>query len=153
MLDHNHPIAKLAREDGRYHLEAYAFLFDALRHAHTAMGLGGGPNIEMPDEEVEEPDEIGEVESEEERHVTGQELCLAIRQLALEQYGYMAKCVLNSWGITGTRDFGNIVYSLINIGQMRKTKTDRREDFDNVFDFDRDLVQDFQITMPEEKAT
>ena len=83
-----------------------------------------------------------------EQHVTGQELCEAIRQYALQQYGYMAKCVLNHWGVTGTGDFGEIVFNLIDIGQMRKTEHDRREDFENVFNFDTDLARGFQITLP-----
>ena len=87
------------------------------------------------------------------QHVTGQQLCHAIRQLAIDQYGYMAKCVLNSWGVNSTSDFGNIVYILINGGEMRKTERDRREDFDNVFDFERDLIEGFEITMPKENRT
>ena len=82
---------------------------------------------------------------ESERHVTGQQLCGAIRSLALEQYGYMAKCVLNSWGVYQTVDFGNIVFNLIKIGQMKKTDRDKLEDFQNVFDFDRELVENFSI--------
>jgi uncharacterized repeat protein (TIGR04138 family) len=57
--------------------------------------------------------------------------------------------VLNSWGVTNTGDFGEIVFNLINIGQMRKTTEDRREDFDNVFDFDTDLQGSFKITQAE----
>ncbi|MDA1212605.1 MAG: hypothetical protein O2955_08805 [Planctomycetota bacterium] len=153
MLDPNHPIAKLAREDGRYRVDAYAFVFDALNHAHTVMDLGDPPDTGEPlDEATETTDEFDEIDDEEEvveRHVTGQELCTAICRLALEQYGYMAKCVFNSWGVHKTGDFGNIVFSLIEIGQMRKTDHDRREDFEDVFDFDRELVDQFTITMPE----
>ena len=83
-----------------------------------------------------------------ERHVTGQELCEAIRRYALEQYGYMAKTVLNSWGLHSTSDFGEIVFNLIRVGQMRKTPSDTRVDFDNVYDFDTALKQDFKITPP-----
>ena len=61
----------------------------------------------------------------------------------------MAKCVLNSWGVHRTGDFGNIVFNLIDIKQMKKTKHDRREDFDDVFDFDLGLVQEFRITVPQ----
>ena len=84
-----------------------------------------------------------------ERHVTGQELCEAIRQFALEQYGYMAKTVLNNWGVHGTGDFGEIVFNLIRIGRMRKTPQDRREDFESVYDFDTAFKQEFRITPPE----
>ena len=61
----------------------------------------------------------------------------------------MAKCVLNSWGVTKTGDFGEIVFNLIGIGQMRKTADDRREDFDDVFDFETGLEQSFKITRSE----
>jgi len=170
MLDPNHPIAKLAREDGRYRVDAYAFVFEALNHAHREMGMGQAPErsaaesknvdqlllseeLEIPSADVTEemdcPEKMGDTpedfSGEMERHVTGQQLCLAIRSLALEQYGYMAKCVLNSWGVHQTGDFGNIVFNLIQIGQMKKTDRDRREDFENVFDFDRELVEKFSI--------
>ncbi len=46
-------------------------------------------------------------------------------------------------------DFGEIVFNLIGIGQMRKTADDRREDFNDVFDFDTDLQQSFKITLPD----
>jgi uncharacterized repeat protein (TIGR04138 family) len=51
--------------------------------------------------------------------------------------------------VTKTGDFGEIVFNLIGIGQMRKTSDDRREDFDDVFDFDTGLEQSFKITRPE----
>ena len=82
-------------------------------------------------------------ESEEERHVTGQQLCEAIRQYAIQQYGMLARNVLNEWGVHSTADFGEIVFNLIDIGQMKKTNTDRREDFVNVFDFDDGLRDAF----------
>ena len=81
--------------------------------------------------------------------MTGQELCEAIRQFALEQYGYMAKLVFNSWGLHTTGDFGEIVFNLIRIGRMRKTPHDRREDFNDVYDFDAALRQQYRIELPE----
>jgi uncharacterized repeat protein (TIGR04138 family) len=57
----------------------------------------------------------------------------------------MAKVVLNSWGLRKTSDFGEIVYNLIEIGMMKKSKTDRREDFDNVYDFDQAFNEQFEI--------
>lgn len=143
MLDPSHPIAKLVREDRRYKLDAYAFVFDALHYAHNELGMGG----DHPAEGEEEPDDADPREAE--RHLTGQQLCEAIRLYALEQYGYMAKCVLNSWGVKSTSDFGEIVFNLIDIGHMRKTKDDVREDFDDVFDFDTGLRTSYKITLPE----
>lgn len=149
MLDPTHPIAKLMKDDRRYKIDAYAFVFEALNYAHTQLGMG----VERPAEAEEEGDEAAregdEAARESERHLTGQQLCEAIRVYALEQYGYMAKCVLNSWGVHNTGDFGEIVFNLIAIGQMRKTPDDRREDFDDVFDFETGLQQSFKITRGE----
>ncbi len=146
MIDPSHPIAKLLQEDRRYKIDAYAFVFEALNYAHTSLGMGAERPVEAESEE-EDPEETAPKEPE--RHLTGQQLCEAIRQYALEQYGYMAQCVLNSWGVESTSDFGEIVFNLIGIGQMRKTTDDQREDFDNVFDFDTGLRQSFKIDMPE----
>lgn len=143
MLDPSHPIAKLLKEDRRYKIDAYAFVFEALNYAHNRLGMG----TDRPAEAEEETEEGSGRETE--RHLTGQQLCEAIRLYALEQYGYMAKTVLNSWGVTKTGDFGEIVFNLIGIGQMRKTPDDRREDFDDVFDFDTDLQERFKISLPE----
>ena len=146
MLDPNHPIAQLLSEDRRYKLEAYAFVFESLTYAHNELDMGGAPSDASEREESEEGDE------DDERHLTGQQLCNAIRLYAIEQYGYMAKCVLNSWGVTETADFGEIVFNLIRIGQMRKRAEDKVEDFHDVFDFDRDLEEAFEITMPKSES-
>ena len=92
-----------------------------------------------------------EEETPVERHVTGQQLCEAIRAYALRQFGYMAKDVLGSWGITKTDDFGEIVFNLIRIEQMRKTPSDRKEDSANVYDFDSAFREGFKITPHEEE--
>ena len=148
MIDPRHPIAKLARKDGRYHVDAYAFVFDALAYAHNVLGMGAErPAQKRPAKVVDEDAHLSGGESE--RHLTGQELCEAIRLYSLDQYGYLAKCVLNNWGVRRTSDFGEIVFKLIDAGQMKKTPSDRREDFDDVFDFDEKLVQSYRISLPE----
>ena len=57
----------------------------------------------------------------------------------------MAKTVLNSWGLKETLDFGEVVYNLIDIGMMRKSESDSKEDFAGVYDFDSVFVDDFDI--------
>jgi uncharacterized repeat protein (TIGR04138 family) len=161
MPDPSHPVERLLREDRRYKLDAYAFVFEALSFAHDVLGLGAEKPSEPADEPVEKGTEKGSRKGSEkgagrggsqpERHLTGQQLCEAIRLYALEQYGYMAKCVLNSWGVHCTGDFGEIVFNLIRIKQMKKTKDDRREDFNDVFDFETGLKRDYKITPPKEK--
>lgn len=138
MVDSAHPIAKLLKEDRRYKFEAYALVFESLNYAHKELGMG----CEAGGEEEEE--------GAKERHLTGQQLCEAIRQYALEQYGLMAETVLSNWGVTSTGDFGEIVFNLIRIGQMRKTKDDKREDFDDVYDFHQGFREDFRISLPKD---
>ena len=144
MSSHQKAFFELLRQDRRYRAEAYQFVWEALNFAQEELKLGK-PHLSEPAGAAAEPAGVAKPE----RHVTGQELCHAIRQYALRQYGLMAKTVLNSWGVYRTSDFGEIVFNLIRIGHMRKTKDDRREDFDNVYDFDAALEQDFRITLPE----
>ena len=142
MLDPSHPIAELLRKDNRYSIDAYVFVFDGLDYAQNVLEMGTEVTSEAGHSR-------GTPRDTPERHVTGEKLCEAIRRLALEQFGYMAKTVLNSWGVHNTGDFGEIVFNLIRIEQMRKTATDRREDFDNVYDFDVAFRKDFKICLPD----
>ena len=71
--------------------------------------------------------------------MTGRELCEAVRRLALRQFGLLAATVLGHWGVRSTSDIGDIVYNLIAAGDLEKTPSDSRSDFDNVFDFETAL--------------
>lgn len=117
----------LLKKDYRYKADAYQFVREALNFAQDELDLGGEPG-------------------EEECHLSGQELCEGIRLFALHQYGYMAKLVLNSWGVHSTSDFGNLVYNLIEIEMMKKSPSDQREHFDDVYDFDEAFVRGFEMT-------
>jgi uncharacterized repeat protein (TIGR04138 family) len=142
MSDALEDLRALVEADPRYKLEAYLFVFEALRYAQEVMGLGRlAPSEPQPDP----PYPTEQVEPQ--RHVTGQELCEAARRYALDRYGLMAKAVLNSWGIRSTSDIGEIVFNLIRIGRMSKTREDRREDFDDVYDFDEAFRVDFRSLM------
>ncbi len=137
MTEITEAVARLVREDPRYKTEAYYFVFESLGYAQRVLEMGAGkPSRGRPPEEAE-------------RHLSGQQLCEAIRLYALDQYGYMAKCVLNSWGVRNTGDFGEIVFNLIRIEQMRKTPQDKREDFDDNFSFDEAFVESYRISLPD----
>jgi uncharacterized repeat protein (TIGR04138 family) len=71
--------------------------------------------------------------------VTGQQLCDGAAKLAASQYGLLAEKILGDSGIHSTSDLGNIVYLLIDSGDLEKTPTDSRNDFDNVFDWSKGL--------------
>ena len=126
----------LLAEDKRYKLDAYQFIRESLQYAHDHM-MG----------ELEE-DDSGEKTGP--RHVTGQQLCEACRLYGMEQYGYLTKMVLAKWGIQSTSDFGELVYNLIRIEQMRKSESDQREDFDNVYDFDDAFEPEFELSAEDE---
>ena len=67
---------------------------------------------------------------------------------ALEQFGPLAKTVLNAWGVRRCRDFGDIVFNLIEYNVFSKTENDRREDFTDIFDFEEAFVRPFQPAKP-----
>lgn len=71
------------------------------------------------------------------RHVSGSELAEGCRVLALQLWGPMSKTVLHTWSIRATRDIGEIVFNLLEVGILSKDETDAREDFDDLYDFTR----------------
>ncbi len=68
-------------------------------------------------------------------HITGAELAWGLRDYAINQYGALADKVLAHWGINATRDFGDIVFNMIEKKLLSKTKEDSLADFDSVYDF------------------
>jgi len=121
---------------------------DGAEHEATAEPYSSHKEAKSPEEgEPEDEDDASTDDATEGRHLTGQELCGALRQYALQQYGYLAKSVLEQWGITSTSDFGSIVYNMIEIGLMRKSNDDRREHFDDIYDFQAVFVDQFQFEM------
>lgn len=72
----------------------------------------------------------------ERRHITGGELAVACRDLALERYGLMARLVLEHWGVRTTSDIGDIVFTLVDLGLLISQPNDAREEFTAVFEFD-----------------
>jgi len=135
------PLVRLLAEDQRYKIEAYHFVGAGLEYAQEVLGLGRTQAKPRSRRKSREGEPAGRTV----RHIRGQELCHALKQLAHEKYGYLAKLVLASWGIHSTSDFGEIVYNLIRIGKMSKSAGDRREDFDNVYDFEQALLLEYRI--------
>jgi uncharacterized repeat protein (TIGR04138 family) len=79
----------------------------------------------------------------ERRHITGRELSLACRDLALDRFGVMARIVLESWGVKSTADLGDVVFALVDLGLLMSQPTDTREEFAEVFDFDRAFEREY----------
>ena len=109
-------ILQVRRRDRRYARNAYYFVLDALDYTLVHFGK----------------DQL----TGEERHVGARELLSGIRDLAAEQFGLMASFVFDQWGVTGTRDFGEIVFNLIDAGLLSRRPEDSRLDFADVYDIE-----------------
>ena len=132
-------LAEVVQRDPRFAYEAYDFVFAGLEHTQKMLGRVPGENAATP--------------AGVEHHVSGRELVEGIRDLALREFGLMARIVFRMWGIKNTVDFGDIVFNLVEEKLMSKTDQDNREDFRDIFDIDHDLVQDFQIQLDEPEWT
>jgi uncharacterized repeat protein (TIGR04138 family) len=115
-------LAEISAKDPRYQRDAYLFVREALDHTQKAMAK----------------DTRGRV-----RHITGKELLAGIRDYALQQYGPMAKMLLEEWGVRRCEDFGEIVFNMVEVGWLAKTKTDSRADFQGGYDFDEAFCKPF----------
>ena len=109
-------LARIRRREKRYHERAFLFV------------LAG---IEFLQERLPQR-----------RHVSGSELAWACRDLALQQYGLTARSVLRHWGISTTRDIGEIVYALVDVSLLSTQPGDRVEDFEGVYEFQDALGPD-----------
>lgn len=118
-------ILQIVRKDGRYSAQAYYFIFDALDFTIQRMRKV--------------------------RHVTGRELLEGIRQYATENFGFLARTVLGEWGITQSRDFGEIVFNLVDAGLLSRTEKDTIKDFDDVFDFGAAFEDEFRRLLEDVK--
>lgn len=134
-LDFSAIVEQIRKEDPRFDKRAYFFLRHGLDHTVKDLSKRGGERIQQS------------------RHVSGGELLDGLRDYALEQFGPMAKMVLNEWGVTRCPDFGDMVFNLIEYQVFSKTENDRREDFGDRFTFDEAFVKPFQATQrPQAKA-
>jgi uncharacterized repeat protein (TIGR04138 family) len=99
----------VAARDGRYHINAYRFVYEALDYTVKQL--------------------------EQKRHISGRELLEGIKNLAIEQFGALAVMVFDVWGLHKTDDFGNIVFNLVEAEMMSRSDDDTRDDFHDVYQF------------------
>ncbi|MBL7214481.1 MAG: hypothetical protein ISS71_02250 [Phycisphaerae bacterium] len=119
-------IEEIAKKDGRYDARALKFVFEGL--AATIDKFRQQENLEaMP------------------RHITGQELAWGLAETSQKRWGRLAAMVLEHWGVRSTRDFGEIVYLMIESGWMTSQETDTIEDFNHVFDFTEVFEKQYTI--------
>lgn len=124
-LDVNAIITLIRKEDARFDRLAYTFVRDGLEHAVKELKKRDAARAKIS------------------RHLSGRELSDGLRVYALEQFGPLAKTVLNAWGVHATIHFGEIVYNLIDYNVFSKTEEDRKEDFADIFSFEDAFVVPF----------
>lgn len=115
-------VRKIVGQDARYDAEAYLFIRESLDYTMK--------KLEKPLQGKS-------------RHISGVELLDGIRQYALEQFGPMTISVFREWGISCTGDFGEIVFNLVEAGELGKTAEDKREDFAKGYDFHKAFAEPF----------
>ncbi|MFO0873761.1 MAG: Minf_1886 family protein [Phycisphaerales bacterium] len=120
---------KVVASAGPYPLVAFEFIREGL--GYTSQRIHGHL---PPAERDDDPDRR--------RHVNGQQLCLGLRDYAIQQYGLLAPTVLAQWHIRRTEDFGRMVYAMIECGLMSRNDEDSFEDFRAVYDFDEAFSRD-----------
>ncbi len=101
---------QLQERNPRFHPRSYVFVLQAL---HSVI-----QSLDKP------------------RHITGRELTEGVRELAIGQYGPLARTVLEHWGIHETEDVGRVVFAMVEQGILVKEDDDDPQDFENLFDFE-----------------
>ncbi len=114
----------------RYRREAYGFLLAALGHA-----VEGLPPARRADPER--------------RHLSGPELVRGVVDLARREFGVMAPMVFTEWGVRRNEDLGEIVFELVEAGQLSARPEDRLEDFAGGPDLLHALSDGLDLTVPE----
>ncbi|MBK1827547.1 Minf_1886 family protein [Haloferula rosea] len=117
-----HAVENILKRDSRFEPHAYLFLKDSL------------------DFTLKRAAEDNEGKA---RHVSGRELLFGFRDLALQEFGPMASTLMAEWGLTETKNVGEMVFHLIDEQMFGKQDSDTLEDFVDAFDFHEAFVVPF----------
>jgi uncharacterized repeat protein (TIGR04138 family) len=128
-------LGRVACRDSRYSIQAYLFLLEALEYATVV------------NKRSRKRRRLGGDKSKSSRHVSSHMLCEAVGELARRQFGLLATTVLSQWGINSTSDIGEVVYHLIDPGDLEGSPADARSDFDNLFDFETEFRLNFDWSL------
>ena len=104
-------VDRIREREPRYRREAYGFLL---------LALGATVNALAPERQADPA----------RRHLSGQELLLGMVELAHHEFGPMAPAVFMEWGVRTSGDVGELVFQLVECGQLSARPEDRREDFE-----------------------
>ena len=101
-------IARILARHPRYRREAYYFVLKALDFTLSRLAAP--------------------------RHLTGRELLEGIKEYGQREFGDLCYTVFETWGISETVHFGEIVFNLVESGLLSKTESDSLDDFRDVYD-------------------
>lgn len=108
-----HFYEEAAKRDDRYPVAAFCYVAKCLKRL-LASSEGKGGNHP---------------------HVSGKDICLALKQSFLDDFGTLARGILEQWNLKETNDFGNIIYDLIDVKLLTTSPQDSRSDFVDVYLF------------------
>lgn len=111
-------IEQIVKEDARYPRDAYFFMQDAVSYTLDLLNKG----------------------KKRHRHISGQQLCEGIKKYLWQQFGPMSIDVLVEWRITNTRDFGCIVFNMVEHNVLSAREEESIDDFNDVYGFNRAFV-------------
>lgn len=125
MSDKNFPevIKEIHASDPRYGKGAYYFIREALDHTLK---------------------KLKKDQSKNKGHVSGTQLLDGIRDYALDRFGPMTLTLMEHWNIQKCRDFGDIVFNLVDFGILGRTENDSLEDFEGGYSFEEAFEIPFQ---------
>ena len=115
-------IKEIHATDPRYGKGAYYFIREALDHTLK--------NLEKD-------------KSKNKGHVSGMQLLDGIRDFALDRFGPMTLTIMEHWNIRKCRDFGDIVFNLVDFGILGRTENDSLDDFEDGYNFKDAFEQPF----------
>ena len=108
---------RIRAREPRYREGAYLFVLAALEHSQSRLT--------------------------ERRHISGAELAVAVRELAIARFGVTSRMVLEHWGVRSTNDIGEIVFTLVDLGMLISQANDTREEFSGLFDFGQAFEREY----------
>ena len=107
-------IKEIHASDPRYGKGAYYFIREALDHTLKTLEKDKSKN---------------------KGHVSGTQLLDGIRDFALDRFGPMTLTIMEHWNIRKCRDFGDIVFNLVDFGILGRTENDSLDDFEDGYNF------------------
>ncbi|MEO0452610.1 MAG: Minf_1886 family protein [Verrucomicrobiota bacterium] len=116
-------VEEICKSDSTYDAAAYAFVREGLDHTLSKMKRQRQSS---------------------EKHVSGPELLDGLRQYTLEEFGPLGRMVLNDWGIQRCRDFGTIVFKLIEFNVLGRNESDTIDDFTEIYTFEEAFETPFR---------